>query len=79
METVIPSRLKNINAARLHGWPRPVTIGAAISCSFSALLTHITWTGEENERFIVAILEHIPFQINQHLKQFLSLFPPFRR
>lgn len=70
VETVIPCRLKHINAASLHGRPCLVTMVACFARSRSALAAHIAGTGQKNKCPVVAVSEHLPLQVNQSVPIF---------
>jgi len=71
MEAVVPGCLKYVNAARFHGRPCHITIFAVFSHILAALFAQVTGACQENEGLIVAILEYLPFQVNQPMPDFL--------
>lgn len=74
-EVIVSCRLIDINAARLHRRPCPVTEGAGSSAELCTFPAKRTGPCEKNKGPIIAVFEHIPFQVHQHVKILLEKRP----
>jgi hypothetical protein len=78
MEAIVPCRLEHVDAARLHGGPCLISIGTGLSRDLAAFLAHAAGAGQENEGLIMAVLEDLPFEVDQHAPESLQKFSPLR-
>ena len=73
---VVPGCLVDVDAAGLHGRPRLDPMETGVALRLAAFLAEPAGTGQKHQGLVIAVLEKIPFERNQHLQIFPDVFSP---